>query len=114
MGDEDLKVIKNISTAELLDIITESEEEETSSHKEKRDIAAKIHKLFKKGKKEECESIHHGEHCEKVPVENCHDVEKCTKEVHRECKVPHEKCWQEPHEHCTDQPQEHCETVKVK
>merc|ERR1712083_1173483 len=112
--DEDLEVIKNMSTAELLDLIAESEEED-SSNKEKRDIASKIHKLFKKGKKEECEAVHHSEHCEKVPVENCHDVEKCTKEVRRECKrVPHEKCQQVPHEQCTDHPQEHCETVKVK
>merc|ERR1712212_952390 len=112
--DEDLEVIKNMSTAELLDIIAEAEKEDISN-KEKRDIASKIHKLFKKGKKEECEAVHHGEHCEKVPLDNCHDVEKCTKEVRRECKkVPHEKCWQEPHEHCTDHPQEHCETVKVK
>merc|ERR1712179_150768 len=83
--DEDLEVIRKMSTAELLDIMAESEDEENSSNrsKEKRDIAAKIHKLFKKGKKEECETVHHGEHCEKVPVENCHDVEKCTKEIHR-------------------------------
>merc|ERR1711970_1406694 len=105
--DEDLEVIRKMSTAELLDIMAESGDEENSSNrsKEKRDIAAKIHKLFKKGKKEECETVRHGEHCEKVPVENCHDVEKCTKEIHRECKkIPHEKCWQEPHEKCWQVP----------
>merc|ERR1711936_995270 len=112
--DEDLEVIRKMSTAELLDIMAESEDGENSSNrsKEKRDIAAKIHKLFKKGKKEECETVHHGEHCEKVPVENCHDVEKCTKEIHRECKkIPHEKCWQEPHEKCWQVPHETCVDV---
>merc|ERR1719233_673749 len=102
-----------MSTAELLDIIAEAEDDEEYTQggdREKRDIASKIHKLFKKGKKkEECETIHHGEHCEKVPVQNCHDVEKCTKEIHRECKkVPHEKCWQVPHETCIDVPHEKC------
>merc|ERR1711910_18059 len=99
--DDYLEDIKKMSTAELLDIMAEAEKAEknpTGANREKRDLAKKIHKLFKKGKKEECETVHHGEHCEKVPVENCHDVEKCTKEIHRECKkVPHQKCWQEPH-----------------
>merc|ERR1711936_630981 len=100
--DDYLEDIRKMSTAELLDIMAEAEKAEknpTGANREKRDLAKKIHKLFKKGKKEECETVHHGEHCEKVPVENCHDVEKCTKEIHRECKkVPHQKCWQEPHE----------------
>merc|ERR1719369_968311 len=89
-----------------------AEKNPTGANREKRDLAKKIHKLFKKGKKEECETVHHGEHCEKVPVENCHDVEKCTKEIHRECKkVPHQKCWQEPHEKCWQVPHETCVDV---
>merc|ERR550519_2164213 len=96
---------------------------------------ALLKKLFKKGKKDEelCHHIPH-HHCVKVPVEKCHDVQKCWDEPHQKCwqepeekcwdepkqvchqeprekchQVPHKKCHQVPHEHCTEEPREHCE-----
>merc|ERR1712142_1060163 len=112
--DEEFDELKKISTSELLDIVSESHEsndnDDFCSSKQKRHIHHKIAKLLKKGKGEEtCEHIPAGEHCEKVPVEHCHDVEKCSKEIHRECKqVPHQKCWQEPQENCWQVPHEKC------
>merc|ERR1719187_2349750 len=107
--DED--ELKKISTAELLDIVSESHDESndndelSGSSKQKRHIHHKIAKLLKKKGKESCEHIPVGEQCEKVPVEHCRDVEKCSKEIIRECKqVPHQKCWQEPQENCWQVP----------
>merc|ERR1719449_164086 len=49
-----LRSIKKMSTSELLDIIAEAEENEndsSASSKEKRDLAKKIHKLFKRARR---------------------------------------------------------------
>merc|ERR1712025_438358 len=113
--DEEFDELKNMSTAEVLDILSDpqddyADQDSYGSSKQKRHITDKIHKFLKKGKKKEkCETIPVGEHCEKVPVENCRDVESCSKEVRRECKkIPHQKCWQEPHEKCWQVPHEKC------
>jgi len=113
--EEEFDELKNMSTAEVLDILSDPQDDYVDhdsygSSKQKRHIADKIHKFLKKGKKKEkCETIDAGEQCEKVPVENCHDVESCSKEIRRECKkVPHQKCWQEPHEKCWQVPHEKC------
>merc|ERR1719147_647143 len=122
--DEDSFSNEKLSTAEMLDILTESQadddENDKSTRKEKRHIVDKIQKLLKKGKGGDCEIIPHGERCEKVPVENCNQVEKCQKETRRECKKvpdqkcwqePHEKCWQVPHQRCWDEAKEKCEEI---
>merc|ERR1712181_145634 len=112
--------LKKLSAADLLEIAQDAAiaEAENNDGKEKRGIK-KIGKLalkliknhLKKDDKKgsQCEDVPHGEHCEKVAVEKCHDVEKCWKEPKTQCKkVPHEKCWQEPHEKCWNEPQEKC------
>merc|ERR1712034_209782 len=123
----DAEKLKKLSAAELLEIAQDAAiaEAENKDGKVKRGekIGEKIGKLalklinkhLKKGDKKkkhggpQCEDIPHGEHCEKVPVEKCHDVEKCWKEPKTQCKkVPHEKCWQEPHEKCWQVPEEKC------
>merc|ERR1712055_441323 len=115
--------LKKLSAADLLEIAQDAAiaESENKDGKEKRGVekigklALKlINKHLKKGDKknkggDQCEDIPHGEHCEKVAVEKCQDVEKCWKEPKTQCKkVPHEKCWQEPHENCWDEPHEKC------
>merc|ERR1711875_87431 len=87
-----IEEVKKMSTAELLELISEQDDEESENdapeQKQKRHIVDKLNKLLGKGKKskEVCEDIQHGEHCEKAPVENCHDVEKCRTEPRRQCK----------------------------
>merc|ERR1712098_160767 len=111
--DEDSLGNEKLSTADILDILTEphadDDEDDKPTRKEKRHIVDKIQKLLKKGKGDDCEVIPHGEQCEKVPFENCNQVEKCQKEIRRECKkVPDQKCWQEPHEKCWQVPHQRC------